>query len=108
GVKAYALPAVPGGAVKLADPDPNAPDDAADTLADSAAVGVPCTARVSRVGPLVMRDEKGAIAFDARGRVSGGEANTAYVWSCATDGAARLALRLLQERYTVATAQPHA
>jgi hypothetical protein len=67
-------------------------------------VGVPFTARVSRVGPLVMRDPKGAIAFDARGRISGGEANTAYVWSCATDGAARLALRLLQEGYKVAAA----
>jgi len=67
-------------------------------------VGVPFTARVSRVGPLVMRDTKGAIAFDTRGRVAGGEANTAYVWSCATDGAARLALRLLQEGYKVATA----
>jgi hypothetical protein len=104
GVKVYALGSVPGGGVRLADPDPNVPDDAADTLADSLAVGVPFTARVSRVGPLVMRDTKGAIAFDARGRVSGGEANTAYVWSCAADGAARLALRLLQEGYKVATA----
>ena len=104
GVKAYALGALPGGGVKLADPDPNVSDDAADTLADSMAVGVPFTARVSRVGPLVMHDTKGAIAFDARGRVAGGEANTAYVWSCATDGASRLALRLLQEGYKVATA----
>ena len=61
GVKAYALGSVPGGAVKLADPDPNGPDESADTLTDSMAVGVPFTARVSRVGPLVMRDTKGAI-----------------------------------------------
>jgi hypothetical protein len=104
GVRAYALASVPDGGVKLAEPDPSAPDAAADTLADSLAVGVPFTARTSRVGPLVLRDAKGAVAFDARGSVVGGEANTAYVWSCATDGAARLALRLLQEGYRVATA----
>jgi len=104
GVRAYALNDAPGGGVKLADPDPNGPDDAADTLADSLAVGVPFTARTSRVGPLVLRDGKGAVVFDARGVVVGGEANTAYVWSCASDGAARLALRLLQEGYRVATA----
>jgi len=104
GVRAYAMNGAPGGGVKLADPDPNTPDDAADTLEDSLAVGVPFTARTSRVGPLVLRDGKGAVVFDARGRVEGGEANTAYVWSCATDGAGRLALRLLQDGFRVATA----
>jgi hypothetical protein len=104
GVPAFAVGAVPEGGARLADPDPNAPDEAADGLADSLAVGVPFTARVSRVGPLVLHDVNGKGVFDARGGVSGGEAGTAYVWSCATDGASRLALRLLQEGYKVATA----
>ncbi len=104
GVPTYAVGDVPSGGAKLADPDPNAPDDAVDTMPDSLAVGVPFTARASRVGPLVMRDGAGHIVFDVRGGVQGGEATTAYVWSCATDGAARLALRLLQEGYKVATA----
>jgi hypothetical protein len=103
GVPTYAVNALPEGGALLADPDPNAPDEAADALPDSLAVGVPFTARTSRVGPLVMRYTSGQVGFDARGGVSG-EASTAYVWSCATDGAARLALRLLQEGYKVATA----
>jgi len=103
GVRTYAVDAVPAGGVRLADPDPNTPDEASDTLPDSAAVGVPFTARTSRVGPLVMRDAAGRVVFDARGRVEGGEATTAYVWSCDTDGASRLALRLLQEGFRIAT-----
>ncbi len=104
GVRTYAVNEVPSGGVRLADPDPNAADESADPLPDSLAVGVPVTARTSRVGPLVLRDRSDAVVFDARGAVVGGEATTAYVWSCATDGAARLALRLLQEGYRVATA----
>jgi hypothetical protein len=103
-VRAFAVNDLPAGAVKLAGPDPAAPDDAADPLPDSLAVGVPFTARVSRWAPLTMKDASGQVVFDARGAVTGGEATTAYVWSCATDGAARLALRLLQEGYRVATA----
>lgn len=104
GVPVYALSEVPAGAVALAAPDPNAPDEANDTLPDSMAIGVPFTARTSRVGPLVMHATDGRVAFDARGSVVGGEANTAYVWSAEGDGAARLALRLLQEGFRVATA----
>ncbi|MEQ1833387.1 MAG: M14 family zinc carboxypeptidase [Candidatus Eisenbacteria bacterium] len=104
GVPAYAVGEIPAGAVLLAAPDPNTPDESADTLPDSMAVGVPFTARTSRVGPLVMHDTHGAVVFDARGSIEGGEANTAYVWSSEADGAARLALRLLQEGYKVATA----
>lgn len=104
GVPVYAVNELPGDALALAHPDPNTPDESVDVLADSMAVGVPFTARASRVGPLVMRDTRGAVVFDARGGVDGGEANTAYVWSCATDGASRLALRLLQEGYKVAAA----
>jgi hypothetical protein len=104
GVPAYAVADLPAGGSLLADPDPLAPDDAADPLPDSLAVGVPFTARVSRFAPLVMRDRSGAVVFDARGGVDGGTANTAYVWSSRDDGAARLALRLLQEGYRIATA----
>ncbi len=103
-VRAFAVNELPAGAVKLAGPDPAAADDAADTMLDSLAVGVPFTARTSRWAPLTMRDGSGQVVFDARGGIQGGEASTAYVWSCATDGAARLALRLLQEGYKVATA----
>ena len=103
-VRAFAGTELPDGAVKLAMPDPAAPDDAADTLPDSMAVGVPFTARTSRWAPLTFRDTRGEVVFDARGAVQGGEATTAYVWSCAGDGAARLALRLLQEGFRIATA----
>src|SRR5262249_33501347 len=104
GVPAYAVGDLPHGALLLADPDPNQPDEATDVLPDSPAVGVPFTARVSRIAPLVLRDVRGGVVFDARGHVEGGEANTAYVWSCRGDGAARLTLRLLQEGFKVATA----
>lgn len=103
GVPAYAVSGgVPAG-VLLAEPDPNASDASAETLPDSLAVGIPFTARISRVGPLVMRDAGGAIVFDARGKVTGGDASTAYVWTSTTDGAARLALRLLAEDFKIAT-----
>jgi hypothetical protein len=104
GVPAYAVSDLPAHGFQLADPDPNAPDESVDILPDSMAVGVPFTARISRIAPLVMHDTHGAVVFDARGSVEGGEANTAYVWSCRGDGAARLTLRLLQEGYKVATA----
>ena len=104
GVPAYATEEAVTGATPLAMPDPNVADEASDTLADSVAVGVPFTARTSRIAPLVLRDARGAVALDLRGRIEGGRANTAYVWSCATDGASRLALRLLQEGFRVATA----
>ena len=104
GVDAFELPAAPGGATPLAPPDPNADDPAAERLADSLAIGVPQTARVARAGPLVMHDRKGGVALDLSGRIDGGRARTAYVWSCTQDGAQRLALRLLQEDFKVATA----
>lgn len=104
GVPAYVTRELPPAGVRLAAPDPNAPDEAAVTLPDSAAVGLPFTARVSRAGPLVLRDASGAVALDLRGKVEGGEATSSYVWSSAGDGAARLALRLLQEDFRVATA----
>ena len=103
GVPAFAVSALPPAGVMLAEADPNTPDEATEMLPDSAATGLPFTARVSRAGPLVMHDAKGAIALDLRGKVEGGEAASSYVWSCATDGAARLALRLLQEDFRVAT-----
>ena len=104
GVHTYAVKDVPSGGVLLAEPDPNVPDEATETLPDSLAIGLPFTARISRAGPLVLHAADGTIALDLRGRIEGGEANTAYVWSCATDGAARLALRLMQEDFRVATA----
>ena len=104
GVPAYTVRELPPAGVLLAEPDPNVPDEATETLPDSAAVGVPFTARISRAGPLVLHDGSGAIALDLRGGVEGGEAGSSYVWSSATDGAARLALRLLQEDFRVATA----
>jgi hypothetical protein len=104
GVDAYAVGEPVAGARTLVAPDPNTPDEATEVLPDSMAVGIPFTARISRIAPLVMHDTQGAVAFDARGGIVGGEANTAYVWSCRDDGASRLALRLLQEGYRVATA----
>ncbi|HEV2104486.1 MAG TPA: M14 family zinc carboxypeptidase [Candidatus Eisenbacteria bacterium] len=101
GVPCYAAPEAPAG-VRLAPPDPNRADEAVEHV--GGAPGIPATAAIARAGPLVLHDEHGGIAFDARGRVDGGEATTAYVWSCAGDGAARLALRLLQEDFKLATA----
>lgn len=104
GVPAFTVREAPPAGVLLAEPDPNVPDEATEVLPDSAAVGLPFTARISRAGPLVLHDASGAVALDLRGRVDGGEATSSYVWSCASDGAARLALRLLQEDFRVATA----
>jgi hypothetical protein len=104
GVHGWAVKELPPAGVLLAEQDPNAPDEATEMLPDSLAIGLPFTARISRAGPLVLHAADGRIALDLRGRIEGGEANTAYVWSCATDGAARLALRLMQEDFRVATA----
>ena len=87
----------------LAENDPNVDDESTERLPDSLAVGIPLTARVARVGPLVMHDAAGKLVLDLRGSVDG-EARTAYVWSCASAGAQRLALRMLQEGFRVATA----
>ena len=106
GVGAFAAHDVPPGGVLLAAPDPDAADDAdggsTERLSDSLAVGIPLPARLSRWAPLVLRDAAGAVALDLHGRIEGGTATTAYVWSSAEDGAARLALRLLQEDFKVA------
>lgn len=104
GAKVYATAEAPPAGTALVAPDPNAPDEADDVLPDSLAAGVPLTARTSRVGPLVMHDAHGAVVLDLRGRVAGGEARTAYVWTSASAGAQRLALRLMQEDFRVATA----
>jgi len=104
GVHSWAVRELPRGGVLLAEPDPNRPDEATEVLPDSAAVGLPFTARISRLAPLVLRDRPGAVALDLRGGVEGGPATSSYVWSCAGDGAARLALRLMQEDFRVATA----
>ncbi|MBI5709436.1 MAG: hypothetical protein HZC42_03910 [Candidatus Eisenbacteria bacterium] len=103
GVPAFALRETPEG-VPLAAPDPSAPDGAEERVPDSLAVGLPLTARVSRAGPLVLRDARGGAALDLSGRIEGGRAATAYVWACDQDGAQRLALRLLQEDFKVAAA----
>ncbi len=104
GVHAWAVKDLPPAGVLLAEPDPNVADEATETLPDSLAIGLPFTARIARAGPLVLHGADGRIVLDLRGRIEGGEANTAYVWSCATDGAARLALRLMQEDFRIATA----
>lgn len=104
GVPVHRVGALPAGGVRLAVTDTDGRDESADVLPDSLAAGVPFPARASRAGPLVLRGEDGAIALDLRGRIVGGEATTAYVWSCATDGAQRLALRLLHEDFRIATA----
>uniref|UniRef100_A0A832I0K5 Peptidase M14 domain-containing protein n=1 Tax=Eiseniibacteriota bacterium TaxID=2212470 RepID=A0A832I0K5_UNCEI len=102
GVPAFATAeATPAGRL-LAAPDPDGLDEGRDEIPDSLATGIPFTARASRWDGLVLRDADGAIAFDGRGGVDGGEARTAYVWSSADHGAGRLALRLLQEDFKVA------
>jgi hypothetical protein len=104
GVEAFAVRDIsPRGSV-LAPIDPDIADEGEDTIPDSLAVGVPLTARASRAGPLVLRDARGRIILDLRGRVEGGRAATAYVWAYDGEGAARLALRLLAEDFKVAAA----
>ena len=103
---AYGVPAVgvrelPAGGVLLRASDPEHADG--DTLPDSLAIGIPKSARTSRLGPSSLMGADGQVAVDLSGRVVGGPATTAYVWSCRTDGALRLALRLMQEDFKVAT-----
>jgi hypothetical protein len=104
GIEAYALRAAPpgGNALTAVAPDANRPWE--ERLPDSLAIGVPVTARTSEAGPLAMMAKGGGTALDLSGRVVGGEARTAYVWDCRETGAARVALRLLQENFRVATA----
>ncbi|MGH7730527.1 MAG: hypothetical protein ACRENJ_04675, partial [Candidatus Eiseniibacteriota bacterium] len=101
GVPAYAAREPPTGGVLLRPTDSEQPD--ADRVADSLAIAVPMAARISRVGPTVLSGADGRVAHDLTGRVEGGRATTAYVWSCRDDGALRLALRLMQEDFKVAT-----
>ena len=101
GVPAYAARELPAGGVALRPPDPETPD--ADRLPDSLAIGVPMTARLSRPAPASLLAADGTVALDLSGRVEGGTATTAYVWSCRSEGALRLALRLMQEDFKVAT-----
>jgi hypothetical protein len=101
GVPAYALREVPA-AIRLRPDVAIKPERGADELPDSLATGIPVTARVSEPATLELRDARGGTALDLSGAVEGGRARTAYVWSCDTDGAARLALRLLQEDFKVA------
>jgi hypothetical protein len=103
GVETFALPEVPAGGVALAAEDPDAADPSEEWLPDSLATGIPQPARASRGAALVLRDARGATVLDLEGRIEGGRAGTAYVWSCAQDGALRLALRLLQEDLRIAT-----
>jgi zinc carboxypeptidase len=103
GVQAFALRDVPAGGVSLAAPDPARPEAGAEALSDSLAVGVPMPARASRSGPPALVGADGRVVRDLGGRIEGGRATTAYVWSCVQDGAVRLALRLMQEDFKVAT-----
>ncbi|TMQ74012.1 MAG: hypothetical protein E6K81_01620 [Candidatus Eisenbacteria bacterium] len=105
GVRAYALREVPAGVALGALPAPR-PDAGEDRLADSAAVAVPLPARVSEPAVLELRDPGGVTVLDLHGRIEGGRARTAYVWRCDVEGAARLALRLLQEDFKVAASAP--
>jgi hypothetical protein len=92
---------LPAGGVLLRPTDAEQPD--AERMPDSLAVGVPMAARSSRVGPTVFFGADGKVAHDLTGKVEGGPATTAYVWSCRENGALRLALRLMQEDFKVAT-----
>jgi hypothetical protein len=102
GVPAFALREVPA-ATALAGAPPLRPDLGEERLADSLAIGIPVTARASEPATLELRDARGGSVLDLHGAVEGGRARTAYVWRCDTDGAARLALRLLQEDFKLAT-----
>ena len=102
GIPAYALRDVPA-AVKLVAKAPLSPEAGADALPDSLAIGIPVTARVSEPATLELETAPGGTGLDLQGTIEGGRARTAYVWACDTDGATRLALRLLQEDFKVAT-----
>ncbi len=102
-VPTYAVRELPPGGVMLAPPDPTRPDADTEQLPDSLATGVPMPARASRMGPATLAGADGRAVRDLSGRIDGGKATTAYVWSCAGDGALRLALRLMQEDFKIAT-----
>jgi hypothetical protein len=103
GVESYGLGSAPSG-IALAAPGADRAIEDGDVLPDSIALGVPLTARASRLGPSTLAGADGRAVVDLHGRVEGGRAGTAYVWACDREGAARLALRLLQEDFKVATA----
>jgi hypothetical protein len=105
GVAVYATAESPPAGRLLVAPDTDTRDEASDVVPDSLATGIPFTARTSRWDGLVLRDATGALAYDGRGGVEGGEAGTAYVWSSSDHGASRLALRLLQEDFRVAASR---
>jgi hypothetical protein len=100
GVPVYALRGEPPRGVALRAPALEEVPSPADSVRP---IGVPLTARVSRVGPLELADEHGHVVLDLHGGIDGGPATTAYVWSCEGEGALRLALRLMQEDFRVAT-----
>ena len=104
GVPAYGVRDLPAGGVPLQASDPTRPDADAERLPDTLAIGVPMPARSSRSSPLGLSAADGRVLRDLAGRVEGGRATTAYVWSCEESGALRLALRLMQEDFKVATA----
>ncbi len=103
GVPAYGVSEPPAGGALLQPPDPTRPNAGAELLGDSLAIGVPMTARASRLGPTALTGTDGRTVRDLAGLIEGGRAITAYVWSCETDGALRLALRLMQEDFRIAT-----
>lgn len=103
GVRAYGVRDLPAGRVTLQAPDPARPEAGEESLSDSLAMGVPMPARTSRNGPAALTGVGGKVVRDLSGRVEGGRATTAYVWSCEGDGALRLALRLMQEDFKIAT-----
>jgi hypothetical protein len=103
GVPAYGVGEAPRGGSPLQPPDPARPDIGAELIGDSLAIGVPMPARASRPGPTTLVGADGRTVRDLSGRVEGGRAGTAYVWSCEGDGSLRLALRLMQEDFRIAT-----
>jgi len=103
GVPTYGVSEVPGGGTLLQPPDPTRPEAGAEGVTDSLGIGVPMTARASRLGPTALTGADGRPVRDLAGRIEGGRAGTAYVWSCEGDGALGLALRLMQEDFRIAT-----
>ncbi len=104
GVEALALRDLPAGGTLLAPPEPDQTRPGEEHLPDSLAIGVPMPSRVSEIGPLSLMTPDGKTGLDLTGRIEGGAASTAYVWAYDSEGAVRLALRLLQEGFKVATA----
>ncbi|HEY6866928.1 MAG TPA: M14 family zinc carboxypeptidase [Candidatus Eisenbacteria bacterium] len=104
GVPAFALREAPAG-VLLRTPRPEEAEVGSDEIPDSLQIGIPVTARRGEPAVYTLAGAKdGATALDLHGGIAGGRARTAYVWRSDREGAARLALRLLQEDFKVATA----